>query len=375
MSEVGTGTGPPILRKSMKIRVILIPVLGIVIGIGVGAVIVKMIGESPLETGRLLFTSAFGSLNGISHTLFYATPLIFTGLAVAVGFRGGLFNIGAEGQLILAAFVTALAGIKLSFMPAWALVPVCVLLAAATGCAWATIPALLKVRFGAHEVINTIMMNFIAIGIVNYLVTGPFLAPGDQIPETALIAEAAHIPRAARLLAPFGVTLPSSLPLNASFLVAIAACCLVYVFLFRTRWGFEIRAVGLNPSAARAAGISVARNLILAMGISGVLAGMVALNEVMGYRYRYYDGFSPGYGFLGIAVALLGRNHPFGVLCAAILFGALVQGGLTVDMLTERVSKDIVYIVQGIIMVAVASGAVLVHKRIGVKTRAAENED
>lgn len=362
-------------RKSMKIRVVLIPILGIVIGIGVGAVIIKMIGESPLETGRLLFTSAFGSRNGISHTLFYATPLIFTGLAVAVGFRGGLFNIGAEGQLILAAFVTALAGIKLSFMPAWALVPVCVLLAAATGCAWATIPALLKVRFGAHEVINTIMMNFIAIGIVNYLVTGPFLAPGDQIPETALIAEAAHIPRAARLLAPFGVTLPSSLPLNASFLVAIAACCLVYVFLFRTRWGFEIRAVGLNPSAARAAGISVTRNLILAMGLSGVLAGMVALNEVMGYRYRYYDGFSPGYGFLGIAVALLGRNHPFGVLCAAILFGALVQGGLRVDMLTERVSKDIVYIVQGVIMVAVASGAVLVHKRIGVRTRGAENED
>jgi simple sugar transport system permease protein len=364
-----------VFGKTVRIRVVLVPILGIVVGIGLGAVIINMVGESPVDTGRLIFTSAFGSFHGISHTLFYATPLIFTGLAVAVGFRGGLFNIGAEGQLILAAFVAALAGIKLSFMPAWALVPSCVLLASAAGCAWATIPAVLKVRFGVHEVINTIMMNFIAIGIVNYLVTGPFLAPGDQIPETELIAEAAHIPRVARLLAPFGVSLPSSLPLNASFLLAIAACCLVYVFLFRTKWGFEVRAVGLNPKAARAAGISVGKNVILAMAMSGALAGMVAVNEVMGYRYRYYDGFSPGFGFLGIAVALLGRNHPFGVLCAAILFGALVQGGLTVDMLTERVSKDIVYVVQGIIIVAVASAGALAHKPGKMKVREAESGD
>ena len=347
----------------MRIRGVLIPIVGIAIGLGLGGVIVKMIGESPLETWGLLFTSAFGSLNGISHTLFYATPLIFTGLAVAVGFRGGLFNIGAEGQLVLAAFVTAWAGISLSSLPALVLVPVCILLAAVAGGLWAAIPAILKVRFGVHEVINTIMMNFIAIGIVNYLVTGPFLAPGDQMPQTELIGEAAHIPRAARMLGPFGVNLPSSIPLNASFLFAIAACLLVYVFLFRTKWGFELRAVGLNPEAARAAGINVAKNVILAMALSGALAAMVAVNEVMGYRYRYYDGFSPGYGFLGIAVALLGRNHPVGVLFTAILFGALVHGGLTVDMLTERVSKDIVYIVQGITIVAVASAAALGRKR------------
>jgi ABC-type uncharacterized transport system permease subunit len=353
----------------MRLRVVLIPIAGIAIGLGLGGLIVKAVGESPVETWKLLFTSSFGSLTGICHTLFNATPLIFTGLAVAVAFRGGLFNIGAEGQLILAAFVAAWAGSSLSFLPALFLVPVCILLAAMAGGVWGAIPGALKVRFGVHEVINTIMMNFIAIGIVNYLVTGPFLAPGDQIPETVPIAPAAHLPRAARLLAPFGVELPSSLPLNASFLIAVIACILVYLFLFRTKWGFELRAVGLNPEAARAAGINVAKNVVLAMALSGALAGMVAVNEVMGYRYRYYDGFSPGYGFLGIAVALLGRNHPLGVLCTAILFGALVHGGLTVDMLTERVSRDIVYIVQGITIVAVAGAAVLGRKRITMRAR------
>ena len=358
----------------MKIRVVLIPAIAIVIGLGAGAIIVRAAGESPVETYRLLFTSAFGSLNGISHTLFYATPLIFTGLAVAVGFRVGQVNIGAEGQLILAAFAAAWAGITLSSLPALVLVPICMLVAVAAGGIWAAIPAVLKVKFGVHEVINTIMMNFIAIGIVNYLVTGPFLAPGDQIPETVLIAEAARIPRMTDLVARLGVDLPSYVPLNASLLVAIASCFLVHLFLFRTKWGFEMRAVGLNPKAAEAAGISVAKNTLLAMAMSGALAGMVAVNEVMGYRYRYYDGFSPGYGFLGIAVALLGRNHPAGIFCAAVLFGALVRGGLTVDMLTENVSKDIVYVIQGVIIMAVASAAVFARgrsaKRVGEAAKA-----
>jgi simple sugar transport system permease protein len=356
----------------MKIRAILVPVIAIAIGFCVGAIVVKMAGESPVETFALLFGSAFGSLNGIAYTLFYATPLIFTGLAVAVGFRGGLFNIGAEGQLILAAFAAAWAGIALPFLPAWILVPICLLVAMAVGALWAAVPGILKVRFGVHEVINTIMMNFIAIGLANYLVTGPFLAPGDQIPQTVPIAQAARIPRMTGFAARFGVDLPAHVPLNISFLVAIVCCVLVYLFLFRTKWGFEMRAVGLNPKAAEAAGISVGKNVICAMAISGALAGMVALNQVMGYQYRYMDGFSPGYGFLGIAVALLGRNHPAGILCAAVLFGALVQGGLTVDMLTENVSRDIVHVIQGVTIVAVAGAAVFARAR-GARKVAATN--
>jgi len=354
-------------RGYMKIRVILVPAIATAIGLCVGLIVVKMAGENPAGTFALLFGSAFGSLNAIAYTLFYATPLIFTGLAVAVGFRGGLFNIGAEGQLILAAFAAAWAGIALPFLPAWILVPTCVLVAMAAGALWAAIPAVLKVKFGVHEVINTIMMNFIAIGLVNYLVTGPFLAPGDQIPETVPIVQAARIPRMTSLAARLGVDLPGHVPLNISFLVAIVCCILVYLFLFRTKWGFEMRAAGLNPKAAEAAGISVAKNVICAMAISGALAGMVALNQVMGYEYRYMDGFSPGYGFLGIAVALLGRNHPAGILCAAVLFGALVQGGLTVDMLTENVSKDIVYVIQGVIIIVVASAAVLARRQSAKK--------
>jgi simple sugar transport system permease protein len=337
------------------LRAVFIPVLAIGAGLGIGAIIVKMVGESPGEMYRLLFTGAFGSLNGIAYTLFYATPLIFTGLAVAVAFRGGLFNIGAEGQLTLAAFVAAWAGINLSFLPPLILVPTCICVAVAVGAIWAAIPGFLKVRFGVHEVINTIMMNFVAVGLANFLVTGPFRAPGDQIPETTLIGNAAHIPRAGALLSPVGLDMPSYVPLNVSFLMGIVACILIHLFLFRTTWGFEMRAVGLNPKAAEAAGINVAKNIVLAMAISGALAGLVGVNDVMGYEYRYRDGFSPGYGFLGIAVALLGRNHPFGVLCTAILFGALVRGGLTVDMLMERISKDIVYLIQGVIIVAVAS--------------------
>jgi ABC-type uncharacterized transport system permease subunit len=347
----------------MKIRAILIPAIAIAIGLCVGAIIVKMAGESPVETFALLFGSAFGSLKGISYTLFHATPLIFTGLAVAVGFRGGLFNIGAEGQLILAAFAAAWVGFTLPFLPAWILVPACILAAMAAGAVWAGIPAILKVKFGVHEVINTIMMNFIAIGLVNYLVTGPFLGPGGQMPWTKPIAETARIPRITGLADRLGVDLPAYVPLNVSFLIAIVCCVLVYLFLFRTKWGFEMRAVGLNPKAAEAAGISIARNTMLVMAISGALAGMVALNAVMGYNYRYIDGFSPGYGFLGIAVALLGRNHPAGILCAAVLFGALVEGGLRVDMSIVNVSKDIVYVIQGVIIIAVASAAVFARGR------------
>jgi general nucleoside transport system permease protein len=337
------------------------PLIAVAAAFLVGGVIVWMVGDDPLLVYELFITSAFGSIDGIGYTLFYATPLIFTGLAVAVAFKCGLLNIGAEGQLVVAAFATAWVGLMLPGWPALLVVVLAALAAVLVGGVWAGIPGLLKAKFGAHEVISTIMMNFIAIAIVSYLTQYHYRKQGDPILETLPIAEmkdgvlvGPHIPRMHDILAPFGINFPERLPLNLAFLLAVAACAVVYVFLWKTKWGYELRAVGTNPHAAEYGGISVRRNIVMAMFISGMLAGMVGINEVLGYRYRYYDGFSPGYGFTGIAVALLGRNHPVGVLLAAILFGALDRAKLFIDIFTDNVSKDWTVILQAVVILFVA---------------------
>src|SRR5215475_2156 len=287
------------------IRELLFPVVAIFAAFLVGAIVIAAIGDDPIQTYRLLIGSALSWPDGIGYTLFYATPLIFTGLAVAVGFRCGLLNIGAEGQLTVAAFATAWAGISLANSPAWILIPVTCLVAVLSGAAWATIPGVLKARFGSHEVINTIMMNFIAVGVASALTQTYFKERGDPILETGPIGNPAHIPHLGQIIP----GIPARLPLNVAFLLAIVACALLYVFLWRTKWGYEIRATGANPLAAEYGGISVRKQIVVGMTVSGALAGMVAINEVLGYRYRYYQGFSPQYGFTGIAVALRGQQH------------------------------------------------------------------
>jgi general nucleoside transport system permease protein len=344
------------------IRELIFPVIAIIAAFIIGGVIVALIGDDPIETYRLLIGSALSWPDGIGYTLFYATPLIFTGLAVAVGFRCGLLNIGAEGQLTIAAFVTAWAGISFAGMPAWILIPVICLVAILSGSLWAAIPGVLKARFGSHEVINTIMMNFIAAGVASALTQSYFKAQGDAIIETLPIGDSGHIPRLGQIIP----GIPARIPLNFAFILAVLACVLVYVFLWRTTWGYEIRATGANPQAAEYGGISVKKQIVLAMVVSGGLAGMVAINEVLGYRYRYYQGFSPQYGFTGIAVALLGRNHPMGVLLAALFFGALTRGGLFVDIFTVKVSKDLVLVLQALVILFVAAET-LFRRRLGGK--------
>jgi simple sugar transport system permease protein len=292
--------------------------------------------------------------DGIGYTLFLATPLIFTGLAVSVAFRAGLLNIGAEGQLYVAAFATAWVGIVFANLPGVVLVPLCCAAAVLAGAIWGAIPGVLKARFGSHEVINTIMLNFVAVALASYLTQYHYRTPGDAILETAPIGASAHIPRLAR----FVPGIPERIPLNVSFVLALACCALVYVFLWHTKWGYELRATGSNPAAAEYGGISIRKQIVVAMAISGGLAGMVGINEVLGYRYRYYDGFSDNYGFTGIAVALLGRNHPVGVIFAALLFAVLTRGGVPVDAFTQHVTKDIVQILQAIIILFVAAEAV-----------------
>ncbi|MET0752951.1 MAG: ABC transporter permease [Pyrinomonadaceae bacterium] len=352
----------------MKIfREILSPLIAVIAAFVVGGIIVLLIGDNPLQTYGLLVGNSFGSLKDIGYMLFYATPLIFTGLAVAVAFRCGLLNIGAEGQLYVAAFATAWVGIKFGgtivnvfgenvnyswmSLPSYILIPFCILTAMVAGGIWGAIPGILKAKFGSHEVINTIMLNFIAIALVSYFTQYYYKQAGDPIMQTVPIGEAAHIPRISQLIP----GMPDFVPLSVAFLIAILMCVLVYIFLWKTKWGYELRAVGENPSAAEYGGISPQRQIIIAMTISGALAGMVAIGEVMGDRYRYYHDFSGEVGFLGIAVALLGRNHPFGVFLAAIFFAILRRGGIFVDAFTEHVSKDLVEVLQAVVILFVAS--------------------
>jgi general nucleoside transport system permease protein len=360
----------------MKIlREILSPLLAVIAAFIVGGIIILLIGDNPLEAYRLLLANSFGSAKDFGYTLFYATPLIFTGLAVAVAFRCGLLNIGAEGQLYVAAFVTAWVGIKLggtvvnvfgtdvdyswASLPAILLIPLCILAAVVAGGIWGAIPGILKAKFGSHEVINTIMLNFIAISLVSYFTQYHFKVAGDPILQTVPIGEAAYIPQLNQFL-PF---IPADVPLNLSFLLAILMCVLVYIFLWKTKWGYELRAVGQNPSAAEYGGISPQKQIILAMTISGSLAGMVAIGEVMGYRHRYYHDFSGEVGFWGIAVALLGRNHPLGVFIAALFFAVLQRGEIFVDAFTPKVSKDIGLVLQAIIILFVAGFQIYARKR------------
>ncbi len=333
------------------LRVLLFPLIAVIAAFVVGGIVVLLIGDDPIETYKLLIGSALSWPDGIGYTLFYATPLIFTGLAVAVAFRCGLLNIGAEGQLYIAAFVTAWVGITFANLSAWILVPLACLAAVLSGATWGAIPGVLKARFGSHEVINTIMMNFIAVALAGYFTERFFRAQGDPIMQTVPIGPGAHIARLGKFIPAF----PERIPLSIAFILALVACALVYIFLWRTKWGYEIRATGANPSAAEYGGISVRKQIVLAMAVSGGLAGMVAIGEVLGYRYRYYDGFSVGYGFTGIAVALLGRNHPIGVLLASLLFGALIRGGLFVDIFTDHVSKDLVLVIQAVVILFVAA--------------------
>ncbi len=352
----------------MKIlREILWPLVAVLAAFVVGGLIVVLIGDNPFVAFYHMIANSFGSLNDIGYTLFLATPLIFTGLAVAVAFRCGLLNIGAEGQLYVAAFATAWVGIKFGgavvdvfgkqedwswySLPSMLLIPLCILTAIVAGGRWGAIPGILKAKFGSHEVINTIMLNFIAVALVSYFTQYYYKIPGDPIMQTAEIGSAAHIPRISQYIP----GMPDFVPLSVAFLIAILMCILVYVFLWKTKWGYEQRAVGENASAAEYGGISPKKQIIIAMTISGSLAGMVAIGEVLGDRYRYFHDFSAGWGYLGIAVALLGRNHPLGILIAALFFAVLKRGEIFVDIETRFVSKDLVEVLQAIIIIFVAS--------------------
>lgn len=332
---------------SVEVRTALLsPLMAILIALLIGSLLILAYGESPARVFGALILGTWGNNYGIGQVLFKATPLIFTGLAVAIPFRAGLFNIGAEGQMVLGALAVGLMG---SFLPAGTPWLIAVPLAAGAGflagALWGGIPGYFKGRFGAHEVITTIMMNFIALALANYLVVHHFGMP--ETLHTAPIVEGARLSRLGAFISPLSGSAAST-----AFFWALAAALFSWWLIFRTSMGFEIRATGANAQAAKGGGIAPLKISLLAMGLAGGCAGLVGLNFVQGYKYYFEAGFSGGIGFMGIAVALLGRNHPLGVVLAALFFGTLSQGGLAINAL---VPKEIVEILQAVIILAVVA--------------------
>src|ERR1700749_360305 len=307
------------------ITYVLIPVVNLVLAFLVSGFVAWLIGENPLDALVLLLQGALGNGEGIGFTLFYATSFIFTGLSVAVAIHAGLFNIGSEGQAYLGGLGCALVALTLDkYVPWYVTMPFAVIGSAIFRAAWAFLPAWLQARRASHIVITTIMFNFIASAMMNFILVHVLIVPGKMAPETRTFLEGGQLPKLDWLIAMFGSTIGAA-PLNVSFLIALVMCVLVWFLVWRTKLGYEMRTLGLSQTAAVYAGIPYARTVIIAMLISGGLAGMMALNPVMGASARLQVEFVLGAGFVGIAVSLMGRNPPFGIILAAILFGILYQ--------------------------------------------------
>ena len=327
----------------------LLPLINLAAALLLSGLIVKIIGESPWEALKLMSQGAFGSQEGIGYTLYYSTNYIFTGLAVAVAYHAGLFNIGAEGQAYVGGLGTGLVCLWCGAWPFWAVLPLAMIGGTAFGAGWAFIPGWLQARRGSHIVITTIMFNFIAAALMTYLLVNVLISPGQQSPETREFAANATMPAFHEMLAKVGITF-SATPLNLAFAIALAAAALVWILVWRTRWGFALRVVGENAAAAVYAGIRPPRMMMGAMLLSGALAGCLGLNELMGSQHRILIDFPGGAGFVGIAVALMGRNQPIGILLSAILFGALAQGGSQLSFDMPKINRDMVVVIQGLVI-------------------------
>lgn len=334
-------------------RAVNVPLGAVVLALLIGAVILVVSGADPIEAYAALFEGAFGSPVAITRTLEKATPLIFGGLAVAFAFKAGLFNIGAQGQLLFGALTAAVVGFGIHGVPPILHALLALIAGGLAGALYGAIPGALKVYTGAHEVITTIMLNYIAINITDYFADGPLkdTSPGNIVARTPEILDSARI--------------PSLVGIPIGFILAIIAAVVIWWLLYFTITGFEIRTVGLNPHAARYAGMKVAFTIILTMVISGFLAGLGGAVETLGVVGRYQPGFNIGLGFEGITVALLGRTHPFGVIPAAILIGAMKAGSSQMQF-TAGVAKEITDVIQALILFFVAAD-VIVRKVFRIK--------
>lgn len=328
-----------------------IPLLAVLTALLVGAVVIAVTGGDVLRAYQGLWDGSLGRPQSISDTLVWATPYIFGGLAVALAFKAGLFNIGVEGQIAVGSLASVYVGYGVSGIPFPFHMLLAVVAGTLAGSIWGAIPGFLKARTGAHEVIVTIMLNYIAIQMTSFLVSGPMKDPNPLIAN----AQTPKILTSARL--------PALLPdpayrVHWGFVVALLAAVAVWWLLTKSTIGFEIRTVGANPQAARYAGIAVGRTMVLAMALSGALAGLGASLEVVGLNFYHTAGFSVGYGFDSIAVALLGRSDPFGVVPSALLFGALRAGSSRMQFLSQ-IPIDIINVIQALVLIFVAAPSLI----------------
>jgi general nucleoside transport system permease protein len=330
--------------------VAVLPAVNLAIALAVAAGVVLLVGFEPAQVMGLLIKGAFGTQAGISYTLYYATTFVFTGLAVAVAFHGGLFNIGGEGQAVMGGLGAGLAALAFGdALPAPLMLPLVVLGAALFGCAWAAVPGALQAWRGSHTVITTIMFNFIAAALLSYLLVNTLKEPGNMTPESRAFAASARVPGVHELLGWLGIEWPRT-PLNLTVLLAAAAALGTWLALWKTQGGYALRAVGFAPDASLYAGIRPKRLIVASMAASGALAGLVGVNEIAGVHGRLLPDFVAGAGFAGIAVSLIGRNHPVGIVLAALLFGALYQGGSELAFEISGFSRDMVFMLQGLIV-------------------------
>ncbi len=328
----------------------LIPVINICLALLVSGLIILAIGENPIDAMAIMIRGALGYGEGIGYTLYYTTNFIFTGLAVAIAFHAGLFNIGGEGQAYIGGLGVGLAMLAFdSYLPFFLLLPLGILAGAAFGAAWAAIPGWLQAYRGSHIVITTIMFNFIAYSVMVYLMVNVLIKPGQMSPESREFTDAGQLPFIHEVLAGIGIAVTPT-PLNLSIVWALVCCVGVWAFIWRTRWGYELRAVGHNEAAAVYAGVRPRHIVVAAMCLSGALAGFVGFNEIMGVHHRLLLNFPAGYGFTGIAVSLMGRNHPVGVVLASLLFGVLYQGGAELAFEVPTITRELVVTIQGLVI-------------------------
>lgn len=323
-----------------------LPVLNLLSALLVSALVIHLLGESPLESLQILFNSAVVNPEGLSYTLFYASTFVFTGLAVSIAMKAGLFNIGAEGQMYLGGLGLTLAMLSFdSTLSGWLLIPLAIVASALFGAGWAFIPGYLQARRGSHVVVTTIMFNFIAAGLMNYLIL-KMVPEGDQNPASRVFSDAAMIPQLSTWLPFFG----ENTPLNLAFFLALIALVVYWVAVSRSSWGYKLQATGLNAHAAHYAGVRISRTIIVTMLISGALAGLAAVNSILGSTHYLSLNFPAGAGFIGIAIALMGRQHPVGILLSAVLFGALIQGGFDLSLEKPNIPQETFIFIQGLII-------------------------
>jgi len=327
---------------------IMIPLLALFTALLIGAILIWASGRSVADAYIGLFTGMCGSKQAVIETCVSSVPYMLAGLAVALGFQCGLFNIGAEGQFYIGSLLSAIAGFAITGLPGWIHLPLAILAGIAGGALWGAIPGFLKARLGSHEVINTIMMNYIAVRLVDYMVKKIIRDPAATVDRTPNILESAYLPRI------FG----SEYRLHAGFLIAIALVFFIYWLLYKTTIGFEIRTVGVNPNAARYAGMNVSWNIILAMSIGGGLAGLAGAGEVLGLEHNLPAAFSSGYGYDSIAVAFLAKSNPVAIIPAAFLWGGL-KNGAGLMQLRAGISIDLINVVQALVIVFIAADPII----------------